>query len=213
MATIDVLERQFPGRRAALKREILLGALECFSQDGIDAVTIEQLRIKCNTSVGNIYHHFGSRDGIVAALFFAALDDQHRARDAALMKAHSLAQGVAAQVASYMEWVESEPDLARFQFHSRSHITQTDDINALNERNRARNRQFREWIVGVPDKELVARVPAELLPSLIVGQAESYCRAWLNGRVKTPPTQFKEVLGRAAWASIEVFSAQGTSDV
>ncbi len=204
MAIIHVLERQFPGRRAALKREILAGALACFNEAGIEAVTIEQIRLRCDTSVGNIYHHFGSKEGIIAALFFAALDDQHIAREQALKAAVTLEQGVKAQVTSYLQWVVAEPELARFQFQSRSHVTNGPDADALKERNRQRNRQFRDWFLGIPDRDIVAGVPAELLPSLIIGQAESYCRAWLHGRVSTPPDQFSAALGSAAWASILV---------
>lgn len=202
MATLDVLERQLPGRRAALKREILAGALACFNEASIEAVTIEQIRLRCDTSVGNIYHHFGSKEGIIAALFFAALDDQHRSREQALSSAVTLEQGVIAQVMSYVQWVVAEPDLARFQFRSRSHIINGSDAEALKERNRERNRQFRNWILGLEDKNVIAGIPAELLPSLIIGQAESYCRAWLNGRVKTPPDRFGPTLGKTAWASI-----------
>lgn len=44
--------------------------------------------------------------------------------------------------------------------------------------------------------------PAELLPSLIVGQADSYCRAWLSGRVQGSPKAYRELLAQATWRSI-----------
>ena len=80
MATHEALERQFPGRRAHLKRHILHGALACFNEQGLEPTTIDQIRVRCDTSVGNIYHHFGNKDGLIAALFFCALDDQARLR-------------------------------------------------------------------------------------------------------------------------------------
>lgn len=81
MATTDVLERHYPGRRVQLKRDILLAALACFNEHGLEPTTIEMVRLRCNTSVGNLYHHFGNKEGLVAALFFCALEDQARLRE------------------------------------------------------------------------------------------------------------------------------------
>jgi hypothetical protein len=50
-------------------------------------------------------------------------------------------------------------------------------------------------------------MPFELLPSLIIGQADSYCRAWLAGRVKGRPMEYREVLAQAAWRSIRADSS------
>jgi AcrR family transcriptional regulator len=202
VATIDVLERQFPGRRAALKRDILQAALACFNEAGIEATTIEAIRTRCDTSVGNLYHHFGSKEGVVAALFFAAIDDQQHAREVALAKAGTLQEGVYAQVFGFVDWVVAQPEWARFQFQARSLVSGGDSADALRERNRQRNRQFRARVSTLSDADLLARLPAELVPSLIVGQAESYCRAWIAGRVQTSPDVFRDTLAKAAWASL-----------
>ncbi|MFY1373430.1 TetR/AcrR family transcriptional regulator, partial [Acinetobacter baumannii] len=77
----NLLERLYPGRRAALKRQILLDALDCFLEQGIETTSIEMIRAKSESSVGAIYHHFKNKEGIVAALFFSALDDQTALRD------------------------------------------------------------------------------------------------------------------------------------
>src|SRR5690606_17629549 len=73
MRSMDILERSYPGRRAELKRAILRAGLECFNAQRIEATTIEMIRSGCDTSVGAIYHHFGNKEGLIAALLFAAL--------------------------------------------------------------------------------------------------------------------------------------------
>lgn len=204
MATSDVLERQFPGRRAQLKREILSAALACFNEQGLEPTTILDIRTRCGTSVGNIYHHFGNKEGLIAALFFCVLDDQARLRETALQAAPSSEGGVAALVHTYVDWVTAEPELARFQFQARASVAKGPQAAALSERNRQRNRQIRDWLLRqLQAGELRLNVPGELVPSLIIGQAENYCRAWLSGRVQSPPTQFREPLARAAWASLQ----------
>src|ERR1700758_2489705 len=74
-----LLERAFPDARQASRRSVLRHALTLFNANGIEATTIEHLRKACGQSVGTIYHHFKNKEGLVAALFFVALDDQSRA--------------------------------------------------------------------------------------------------------------------------------------
>ena len=42
----NLLERLYSGRRAALKRQILLDALDCFLEHGIETTSIEMIRDK-----------------------------------------------------------------------------------------------------------------------------------------------------------------------
>ncbi|MBC2658999.1 TetR/AcrR family transcriptional regulator [Pseudomonas sp. MSSRFD41] len=202
MPDADLLERCYPGRRAELKRTILHRALGCFNRLGLEATTIEMIRAECETSVGAIYHHFTNKEGLVAALFFTALDDQAQLRDRYLAQAQTLEQGVQALVHSYVDWVDAQPEWARFQFHARFAVTRGPFGQELAERNRTRNRRLLEWLKARSASDALPAIPAELLPSLIIGQAESYCRAWLSGRVQGRPREYREHLAAAAWRSI-----------
>jgi AcrR family transcriptional regulator len=202
MDTADILERSYPGRRAELKRDIFRKALSLFNEQGIEATTIEMIRAECDTSVGAIYHHFGNKEGLVAALFFTALEDQARLRDAYLDAANTTEEGVQALVFSYVDWVEQQPQWARFQYHARFAVTKGPFKDELAERNTARNLRLRQWLTQSGRAAELQDLPAELLPSLIIGQADSYCRAWLAGRVKGSPSAYREVLAQAAWRSI-----------
>jgi len=202
MDTADLLERSYPGRRAELKRDIFRKALRLFNEQGIEATTIEMIRAECDTSVGAIYHHFGNKEGLVAALFFTALEDQARLRDAYLAEATTTEEGVQALVYSYVDWVENQPEWARFQYHARYAVTRGPHKDELADRNRTRNQGLRTWLSESGRAAELNECPAELLPSLIVGQADSYCRAWLSGRVQGSPKAYRELLAQAAWRSI-----------
>lgn len=199
---MDVLERTYPGRRAELKKTILRAALHCFNTHGIEATTIEMIRLACDTSVGAIYHHFGNKEGLVAALFFAALSDQAALRARHFEMAETTRDGVNAAIFSYVDWVASQPEWARYQFSARSAVSSGPFKEELAEKNRIRNRQIQEWFTrpGVGDE--LASFPSELVPSLIIGPAESYCRAWLSGRVRQSPEMYREILADAAWRSL-----------
>lgn len=202
---MDILERSYPGRRAALKREILRASLECFNTQGIEATTIEMIRSACDTSVGAIYHHFGNKEGLVAALFFAAMEDQGSLRQEYLAAAQTLREGVNALVLSYVDWVAAQPEWARYQFNARFAVANGPHRDELADRNRARNQQLQEWFsqAGIGDK--LTSLPYELVPSLIIGQAENYCRAWLSGRVTSSPKIYREILADAAWRSLSTY--------
>ncbi|KAF2394341.1 TetR/AcrR family transcriptional regulator [Pseudomonas frederiksbergensis] len=202
METADLLERCYPGRRAELKRDIFRKALRLFNEQGIEATTIEMIRAECDTSVGAIYHHFGNKEGLVAALFFTALDDQAQLRDSYLAEAGTTQEGIYALVHSYVDWVDNQPEWARFQYHARFAVTKGPFKDELATRNKTRNRQLWEWL-SAPDRgDELKGVPAELMLSLIIGQADSYCRTWLSGRVKGRPMVYRDMLAEAAWRSI-----------
>lgn len=197
-----VLERAYPGARAQLKRRILAGALDCFNEQGIEPTTIEMLKERCDASVGNLYHHFGSKEGLVAALFFAAMDDQTVLRDERMAQAQSLKEGVAALVYSYVDWVVAQPELARYVFQARSAVAKGPHGPDLQQRNRLLGKALMAWFTQPERVAQLREWPAELFPSLIIGQAENYCRAWLSGRVKSSPAQYREMLAEAAWSSV-----------
>lgn len=202
METVDVLERNFPGRRSALKREILLAALHCFNEHGLDLTTIDMIKARCDTSVGSIYHHFGSRDGVISALFFSSMEDQERLLTEYLADARHAEEGVVAIVYSYVDWVTEQPALARFQYQARSLVSKGPGGPLLAERNRARRVKMDEWWREHAGSESMASVPEELLSAFILGPAESYCRAWLTGRAIAPPATYREQLGKAATLSV-----------
>ncbi len=203
MSIDSVLTRVFPGRRAQLKREVLAAALTCFNRDGIEATTIDAIRSLCDTSVGAIYHHFGNKEGLVAALFFVAQDDYAQQMQDRLQRADTAQAGVRTIVESYVDWIVAEPDLARFQFQARSVVAKGPHAPELSERNRQMNKVILGWFSPPERKAALIHCPIDLLFSLVLGPAESYCRAWLSGRVKASPIQHKSALAVAAWGAIE----------
>ena len=204
MRSTDLLERVFPGRRGELKRAILRQALLSFNAQGIEATTIEAIRSECGASVGAVYHHFQSKEGVVAALFFAALDDQERLREEHLRNAASAEQGIHALVYSYLDWVEEQPEWARFLFQARSAVSTGPQKTELASRNKALNKKLYAWMSSLSGMEALLHIPAELLPSLIIGPSESYSRAWLSNRVRKSPKHYREMLAKAAWDSVKM---------
>lgn len=202
MNTSDLLERAFPGRRAELKRTILREALACFNANGIEAATIDMVRSAVDTSVGAIYHHFGNKEGLIAALFFTALDDMAALRERYLNEANTAEEKVRALVYSYLDWVVAQPEWARFQFQARFSVTNGPHADTLALKNQERNKSLARSFSDPSIRKELRSLPPELVPSLVIGSSENYCRAWLSGRVKSSPLAHREALADAAWRSV-----------
>lgn len=203
---IDLFERIESGPRNAHKRLILNCALACFNELGIQATTIETIRERANSSIGSIYHHFGNKDGLVAALYLAALDDQMVATQPRIEAATSARNAIEGLVQTYLEWVTERPALARFLSQARASVAEGPFSEELAQRNKQRYGVLLEWLeTGVKEGSIRA-LPRETYASLLIGQSENYCRAWLSGRVKTKPTDFVAVFAEAAWRSIGMAS-------
>ena len=198
----DILEKPFPGRRSALKRNILENALACFNELGVEATTIDTIKVRCGASVGAIYHHFGNKEGILSALFFCAQDNQRAKLTSALETAKTLKEAVHVIVKSYVDWVTSYPEWARFLFQARSAVAKGPHQQQLRERNIENYRELREVLFRLDSGANEIIQCQELLPSLIIGPAENFCRAWLSGRIQTSPLEYREQLAESAWRSI-----------
>jgi len=188
------------------RQEILNAALACAADGGVDAVTIDGVRARCGASVGSIYHHFGNRDGIVAALFFDIFHDQSRAVQVQLDAARGVEAGVRALVTGYLDWVVAQPERARFLFQARGAVAAGPRTPDLADAARRRNQALVAWFEPHRRAGAVRDLPCELMPSLVMGPVQSYCRAWLSGNAAQgglpSPTTYRTELAEAAWRSV-----------
>lgn len=189
------------------RQDILNAALACAAEGGVDAVTIDGVRAHCGASVGSIYHHFGNRDGIVAALFFEIFHDQSRGVQAQLDTAQGVEAGVQALVTGYLDWVVAQPERARFLFQARGAVAAGPRTPDLAEAARRRNQALVAWFEPHRQSGALRDLPCELMPSLVMGPVQSYCRAWLSDRSGLgglpSPTTYRAELADAAWRSLK----------
>src|SRR5215218_7025071 len=104
---------------AGRRDEILSAARACFAAHGYAATTIELIAAESGASNGSIYHHFGSKDGILAALYSEALAWYQEETLAVLAEADSAEVGIRGVVVHHLEWVEAHPEQTRTLFEHR----------------------------------------------------------------------------------------------
>src|SRR6478752_623699 len=138
------------GTAHARREAILAAALRCFVRRGYSATTIEDIRRESGASVGSLYHHFGGKDGIAAALYVESLATYQAAFLAVLEEHDDARAGVESLVRHHLRWVVEHPDRARFLLA----VRETEVIAAAAPELRRRNRTFfaavREWFARHP---------------------------------------------------------------
>ena len=180
------------------KSAILAAALEVFMEKGVEAATIDDIRKRAKASVGSIYHHFGTKEGIAAALFADALDDYWACLLERAKAARDARAAIEGLIGAHLDWIVARPQLARFMF-SRGQAISGEHEQAIRQRTgghfKALMAVFKPWLDG----GAIRRLPAELYGPLLMGPAQELARQWLEGRMRGDPRQAAGELGAAAW--------------
>lgn len=197
-----LLERAFPQARQASRRTVLRHALTLFNARGIDATTIDDLRKACGHSVGTIYHHFRNKEGLVAALFFVALDDQSRAIAEHVQGLDGGQAAIEGLIEGYTAWITAQPECAHFVFLARDAVAQGSHAPGLRQRLQARYQPIDDLLARDAAAGRILPLPADLVPALVLGATEFYARGWLAGRRQATPAAHARHLATAAWRSL-----------
>ncbi|SPL72667.1 TetR/AcrR family transcriptional regulator [Acinetobacter stercoris] len=188
-----------------VKRIILYEALLCFTQYGIEATTIEMIKKKSNISIGSIYHHFQNKEGILVALVFAAVDDLNCYREKYLIQAKNFEESIIAIVLSYVDWVNDHPNFAEIILAGKFDVYHSGYGAKLEQKELVYKTKLINWLSMPQNISHLEHIPVELIPSLILGITEHYCRAWLLGRVKYNPIYFRKELAVLALRLLETY--------
>ncbi|TVS16501.1 MAG: TetR/AcrR family transcriptional regulator [Gammaproteobacteria bacterium] len=184
------------------RQVILAAALACFDEIGLAATTMEQIRDRARCSIGSLYHHFGSKEGVASALFIDGISDLNAGLLERLDHCGSAEDGVRTVVLHYGDWVTRQATLARFLLHSREiHFAPEAkaELKAIYQRHfGAVFSWFGRFVVRGEMKQL----PPETYIPIISGPIEDYARLWLSGRTSTPLAEVAEVFADAAWNAV-----------
>ncbi len=187
-----------PPPPADRKSAILAAALRVFTDKGIEASTIEDIRLRANASVGSIYHHFGTKEGIAAALYADALDDYWARLLAGAGGAATPREAIHALVATHMGWIVTRPDMARFLF-ARMQVLSPAHEQAVRQRTHGHFKALLALVKPWLESGQLRRLPAELYGPLLMGPSQDLARQWLDGRLRGDPYAFVPALSDAAW--------------
>ncbi len=198
-----VTHKPMPRAGTAARREsVLQAALACFTEQGVENTTIQDIQRKARCSVGSLYHHFGSKEGIAEELFIDSIERFNRGMLRKLKGSSGAEQSVKAVVRFYCDWTVRNRSLASY-LHSR-------DIN-FSDAARVRLKDIYRGYIGevfawfapfVANGDMRA-LPREVYVPLISGPIQEYVRRWLSGHYDRSPGSLKALFAEAAWSAVK----------
>jgi AcrR family transcriptional regulator len=185
-------------RRSAL----LAAAVAGFDENGYEATTLDDVLRRSGASVGSLYHHFGGKEGLAAAVYLEGIGRyQDRFRDC-LARHPGAERGVRAIVRNEFAWTLAEPALARFVIAPRGRTLPAASRQELNDLNRSFFAEVAAWLARHVEDGRIRALPTELYYPLWIGPSHLLARQILNGRIEAPGERAERELARAAWASL-----------
>ena len=186
----------------ATRPRILEAALEVFTRSGYHAATIQEIRAASGASVGSIYHHFGGKEGLAAALYLEGLRDYQRSFTDVLEGTGDAERMVRAIVSNHLRWVAEKPDMAGYLMSSREA-----EVARVTERElKAMNREViavtREWIDREVRAGALRAMPTALYYALLIGPAQEFARQWVRNPDERTMGQARRQLPGAAWRAV-----------
>ncbi|MFU8814502.1 MAG: TetR/AcrR family transcriptional regulator [Pseudomonadales bacterium] len=196
----DRSERKLEPRAATVARRasVLRAALDCFTRNGIDATTIGDIQKSASCSVGSLYHHFGSKEGIAEELFIEGIGRFNQGMVRRLRRADGAEESVKAVVRFYCDWSTRNRALASY-LHSRDIDFSADARERLKQVYRSYIGEVFGWFAPFVASGEMRALPADAYVPLISGPIQEYVRRWLSGHYERPPGAMKELFADAAW--------------
>ena len=74
----------------ARRKSVLDAALDCFSEYGLEGTTVQHIQKRAECSIGSLYHHFGSKEGLAQALIEEFLSAATSTRHAVFESTHGI---------------------------------------------------------------------------------------------------------------------------
>lgn len=186
--------------------KVLETALRLFDRQGYSATTIEDVKSQSDVSVGVIYHHFGSKEGIAGALYVESLTDFQRGLVRAIDLPEPGAQhAIQAAVGYHLGWMDQNRARAAFMLRRReTEITQANrsDVGQLNQRLLA---EIELWYRPRVEADEIRDLPLPLLYAIWFGPTQEYARTVLDGPLPKRGTRLSDAtaeLAGAAWAAL-----------
>ncbi|MER5321078.1 TetR/AcrR family transcriptional regulator [Streptosporangium roseum] len=189
-------------RGEATADRVLEAALDLYAARGAGALTMTALIAETGVSSGSLYHHFGSVDGLSAALYSRCMSELLDTLIAALKRSRTARTGVRALVEAYLRFTRDNRPAAHF-IHASSYAgflpAHAEHIAAAKA---SRMRQIADWLRPHVEAGHVIALPDPLTEMLVIGPVAETSRRWLAGAPDVDLTIAARLLPERIWQSI-----------
>ncbi len=166
-------------------------------------MTIETIGRAAGASVGSMYHHFGSKEGVLAALYQQLLSDYREAMAETLAAASDAETLIKAFVRQHLHWIAAHPEQSRFLFSMRHSAQLADEEDALRAGTARFVAEIKRYLQAAVEAGELRRLPWPLYVSILAAPVHQLGRDWLSGKVaELDIVDAAELLADAAWRAL-----------
>jgi AcrR family transcriptional regulator len=181
------------------KQRLLTAALTAHERGDF---TVQAVTATSGASLGSLYHHFGSFDGLAAALYSQCMAALLDGILESLTRARTARSGIHAVVTAYLDFVATQPAQARFIHASAyaSYLPAHADLIA--EMKRPRMARMAAWLAPHVAAGTIVDLPNPLTEMLLIGPVAELSRRWLNG-ADIDLTRAAKLLPPRIWSALQ----------
>ena len=183
-------------------QRLLVAALDTYADKGAEGFTVHAVAAASGISLGSLYHHFGSFDGLAAALYTRCMAGLLDDIVAALDRARTPRSGIRAVVTAYLGYVTEQSASARFIHASAYAAYLPAHAEAIAAMKAPRMARMAAWLAPHVAAGTVVDLPDPLTEMLLIGPVAELSRRWLNGADIDLPRAAK-LLPDRIWASLQ----------
>jgi AcrR family transcriptional regulator len=189
--------------RAQRPAAILAAALQCFTERGFAATTIDEIRERSGASIGSIYHHFGGKEALAAELYVEGLRGYQEGLLRALESQQDAEAGIHALVRHHLRWVEERPQLAQFLANRRETELRAATEGRVRELNRGFVPRVAAWVERHVEAGALRALPVDLWEPVLLGPSQELARLWLAGRTRITLRAAESDLAETTWRAVK----------
>ena len=186
---------------AQRRQAILHAALQAFADGGLPAVTISAVSSTANASVGSIYHHFGDRTGMLAALYTRCFEGCFEPLRAVLRDDPTSEDGIRRLVGAYLHWVAANRLEASFIYAASDPAVLTHQVDTVQAYKAVFFEEVGAWMMPRVMRGELRPLPAWAIDPVLMGPAHEWSRRWLHG-LDVPMEDAIPVVAESVWRSI-----------
>lgn len=201
MTTQDTRSRGGRLPRSARRTQLLGAAREVFVAHGYHAAAMDEIAERAGVSKPVLYQHFPGKRDLYLALLAEHTQQLIDAVRFALTSTAENKQRVAATLAAYFSFIDSESEAFLLIFES--DLTNDGDVRALVDRVSSECSAMFADVIG-QDTGL-ARQEAELLAVALAGMAQVSARYWLQTGRAVPREAADRLISQLSWRGIRGF--------
>lgn len=181
---------------------LLNTALELYEREGPHAFTVHAVANAAGVSLGSLYHHFSSFDGLRAALYARCVCEMLDDLAQATVSARTARAGIFAHTVAYLRFARCHTAEARF-IHGAAEVRfLPDHAAAIADAKAPHLETIGGWLNGHVRAGRIADLPEPLLEMLIVGPVSEAVRRWLVGDPGADLDEAERTMPERIWRSV-----------